>query len=74
MWEMFLGSTKMLLTGKLFRDNAKVVGQGMIGVVVAIAITVLLGKFVLPIWAAALIGGFVTGALMPYLFKDLKYN
>ena len=63
----------MFLKGKLFRDNKLVISQGAIGVVVAVVLIVLLGKFVLPMWAAAIIGGFVSGALMPYLFKNLKY-
>lgn len=71
---MFISSTKMLLTGKLFRDNLKVMTQWAIGFIVAVALIVLLGKFVLPMWAAAIIGGFVAGALMPLLFKNLKYN
>lgn len=74
MWEMFTNSMKMFLRGKLFRDNKMVARQGSIGVILAIVLTVLLGKFVLPMWVAAIIGGFVSGALMPYLFKDLKYN
>ena len=73
MWEMFTNSMQMFIKGKLFRDNKLVVMQGAIGVVVAIILIVLLGKFVLPMWAAAMIGGFVSGALMPYLFKNLKY-
>lgn len=71
---MFTNSMQMFLKGKLFRDNKMVARQGSIGVILAIILTVLLGKFVLPMWAAAIIGGFVSGALMPYLFKDLKYN
>ena len=74
MWEMFTGSMQMFLKGKLFRDNVKVLTQGAFGVLVAIALIVLLGKFVhLPMWAAALIGGLAAGALMPLLFKNLKY-
>lgn len=71
---MFMGSMQMFLKGKLFRDNKLVIMQGAIGVAVAVILIVILGKLVLPMWAAALMGGFVTGALMPYLFKDLKYN
>lgn len=70
---MFTNSMQMFIKGKLFRDNKLVVMQGAIGVVVAIILIVLLGKFVLPMWAAAMIGGFASGALMPYLFKNLKY-
>lgn len=71
---MFTNSMRMFLQGKLFRDNKLVITQGAIGVVVAIILIVLLGKFVMPVWAAAIIGGFISGASMPYLFKDLKYN
>lgn len=74
MWEMFMGSAAMMLKRKLFRDNSMVIRQWIIGFIVAVALIVLLGKFVLPMWAAAMIGGFATGALMPWLFKDLKYN
>ncbi len=74
MWEMFTSSMMMFLKGKLFRDNVKVLTQGALGVLVAIALIILLGKFAhLPMWAAAMIGGFVTGAMMPYLFKNLRY-
>ena len=48
MWEMFTNSMQMFIKGKLFRDNKLVVMQGAIGVVVAIILIVLLGKFVLP--------------------------
>ena len=71
---MFTNSMQMFLKGKLFRDNKLVMKQGALGVVVAIVLIVILGKFVVPMWAAAMIGGFASGALMPYLFKDLKYN
>jgi len=74
MWEMFLGSAQMMLGGKLFRDNWMVIRQWSFGFLIAVALIVLLGKFLVPVWAAAMIGGFVTGALMPYLFKDLKYH
>ncbi len=69
-----MNSARMMLRGKLFRDNKMVIRQWVIGFGIAIALIVLLGKFIVPIWAAAMIGGFVTGAVMPYLFKDLKYN
>jgi hypothetical protein len=74
MWEMFKSSTEMFLKGKLFRDNTIVIRQWAIGFLVAVALIVLLGKFIVPAWAAAIIGGIVAGAAMPYLFKNLKYN
>lgn len=74
MWDMFKHSMIMFLEGKLFRDNKMVARQGAIGVITVIVLIVLLGKFVVPMWLAAVIGGFTGGAAMPYLFKDLKYN
>jgi hypothetical protein len=74
MLDMFKHSMMMFLKGKLFRDNKMVARQGAIGVITVILLITLLGKFVVPMWLAAIIGGFVGGALMPYLFKDLKYN
>lgn len=74
MWEMFKGTAEMFFKGKLFRDNTMVIRQWAIGFVIAVALVVLLGKFVVPAWAAAVIGGIAAGAAMPYLFKDLKYN
>ena len=74
MWEMFMGSAQMFIKGKLFRDNLMVMRQWAVGFIVAIVLIVALGKLVLPIWAAAMVGGFVCGILMPWLFKDLKYN
>ena len=74
MLEMFKQSMMMFLKGKLFRDNKMVAKQGTIGVFIVILLIVLLGKFVVPMWLGAIIGGFAGGASMPYLFKDLKYN
>ena len=74
MWDLFINSVQMFLKGKLFRDNKMVVKQGAIGVMAAVVLIILLGKFVVPMWAAAIIGGIVSGALMPHLFKDLKYS
>lgn len=69
-----MSSAQMMLRGKLFRDTGMVIRQWAVGFIAAIVLIVLLGKFVVPVWAAAMIGGIVAGALMPWLFKDLKYN
>ncbi len=74
MWDMFSSSIRMFLKGKLFRDNKLVLRQWAIGFVVAIILVIVLGKMGVPVWLAAIIGGFAAGALQPYLFKDLKYN
>lgn len=73
MWNMFLNSAQLFLKGKLFRDMNQVLRQGAIGVIVGVVLLVVLAKLSLPVWLAAVVAGLVSGALMPYLFKDLKY-
>ncbi len=65
-------SAKLLFAGKLFRDNAKSMRQLAIGAGIGALVIVILGLF-LPLWLAALVGGAVSGAMQPILFKDLKY-
>lgn len=74
MWEMFVQSASLFLKGKMFRDPGMVFTRSAIGVFIGLVLMIVLGKFALPLWAAAGVGGVVTGLLMPYLFKDLKYQ
>ena len=73
MFEMFLSSARLLLQGKLFRDNTAVLRLWAGGFVTALVLIGLLASLV-NIWAGALIGGLAGGALMPHLFRNLKYN
>ena len=72
MIEMFLNSVRLFLRGKLFKDFHLVLLRLAIGVATATTLVVLLAWFVHP-WVGALVGGLAAGALMPYLFRDLKY-
>ena len=72
MFEMFVNSAKLFLRGKLFKDFGKVVQQWLIALAAAVVVTVLLATYV-NLWLGAIVGGAVGGALIPYLFKDLKY-
>ena len=73
MFQVFMHSVRLLLRGKLFRDNADVLRQWLKGfgltlavfLVVALAVNVLLGVII-----ASLVGG----AAQPWLFKDLKFK
>ena len=65
-------SAKLFLSGKLFKDNAKVMRQLAIGAGVGAVVVVLVGQAA-PLWLAAVAGGAVSGFLQPILFKDLKY-
>jgi hypothetical protein len=74
MWSMFVQSAQLFLKGKLFRDPAMVFRQSVIGVAIGVVVLVVLAKLGMPVWTAAGLAGLATGAVQPYLFKDLKYN
>jgi len=72
MLEMVVNAAKLFVVGKLFRDNVAFFRQWGIGFAVALVLMAGLG-FVNP-WLGMVAGGAVGGALLPWLFKDLKYN
>lgn len=74
MWDMFLNSFKLFLKGRLFRDPRQVMKMWFIGFIVSLLIVVVLAKLGVPLWLTVAIAALATGALQPYLFKDLKYN
>ncbi|SMF30661.1 hypothetical protein SAMN06265365_13739 [Tistlia consotensis] len=67
-----LDSARLFFTGRLFRDNAKVMRQLVLGAAAGALVVIVVGQ-VAPFWAAAAAGGAVSGFLQPFLFKDLKY-
>jgi hypothetical protein len=73
MWQIFWHSAQLFLKGKLFRDMNQVIRHGVIGVLLGATVLIVLAKFVLPLWLAAIVAGIVSGGAQPYLFKDLKY-
>ncbi len=72
MLDMVVNAAKLFMAGKLFRDNALFFRQWGIGVAVSLLLMVGL-SFVNP-WLGMVVGGAVGGALLPWLFRDLKYN
>ncbi len=72
MFETVMHSSKLLISGKLFKDNKAVARQTAIGAAAGAVALVIAAQFA-PLWFAALIGGAVAGGLQPYLFKDLKF-
>ena len=67
-----IDSAKLLVSGKLFKDNAKAMRQLAIGAGAGAVVVIIVGQ-VAPLWLAAVAGGAVSGFLQPILFKDLKY-
>ena len=72
MIEMVVNAAKLFVVGKLFRDNLAFFRQWGIGFAAALVLMVGLG-FVNP-WLGMVAGGAAGGALLPWLFRDLKYN
>ncbi len=73
MFEIAKSSMLLFLQGRLFRNPNEVLRQLAIGIGLTIVLFLLLAKFVgLPI--AAVIAGFLGGAIQPVLFKDLKFR
>lgn len=73
MFDAFMESVKLFLSGRMFRDNLAVLRSWLIGFVVTVVVAVLLATYV-NLWVGAVVGGLIGGALMPYLFRNLKYN
>ncbi len=73
MLDMFLNSLKLFFKGKLFREPRQVAKQWLIGFVVALVLLPLLVKLGVPLWLAVVVVALSTGALQPWLFRNLKY-
>jgi hypothetical protein len=71
---MFVNSLKLFVKGKLFREPRQVLRQWLIGFAVSLAGVVVLAQVGLPLWLAIAIAALGSGALQPFLFKDLKYD
>ena len=72
MFSMVLDSIKLFLRGQLFRDNTAVLRLWGVGLLVTLV--VLVGLSLVNAWLAVVVGGLGGGALMPWLFRNLKYN
>ena len=72
MFDMVLNSIKLFVAGKLFRDNWAFFRQLGAGFAVTLLLMLALGW--LNPWLGMVAGGAIGGALMPWLFRNLKYN
>ena len=73
MWDMFLNSLKLFFKGKLFREPLQVARQWAIGFGTAVVLLPVLVKLGAPLWLAVIVVALCTGALQPWLFRNLKY-
>ncbi len=74
MFEMFLNSATLFVQGRLFQDLTSVAKQAGIGIAIALFLALFLAILGLSLWPVIIIASLVSGAVQPYLFKDLKYR
>ncbi|MCU0568965.1 MAG: hypothetical protein MUF49_20495 [Oculatellaceae cyanobacterium Prado106] len=65
-------STKLLLKGKLLRNPGYFARDVAIGIVLGVLLLVGLDKLGVELWMAIALSGFITGAVMPFLLKDVR--
>ncbi|PCJ84706.1 MAG: hypothetical protein COA54_13110 [Thiotrichaceae bacterium] len=73
MLDMVINSIILFWKGRLFQDLGHVIKQAVIGMVIAAVIVIAAVKAGLALWMAIVIASLISGAIQPYLFKDLKY-
>jgi hypothetical protein len=72
MFKIGFYSAKLFFQGKLFRDPAYIARQTLIGVSIGFFVLVLLTLLKLPLAFVIAGSSIVTGAVMPWLLKDLR--
>ncbi|MBD2292763.1 hypothetical protein H6G06_04500 [Anabaena sphaerica FACHB-251] len=72
MFKIGFFSAKLLVQGKLLRDPMYFTQQTIIGVAIGLLLLLFLAGFKLPLWLPVAVSSLVTGAVMPFLLKDLK--
>jgi len=73
MFDMFMNSIILFWKGRLFQNLGDVFVKAAIGIAISAAIVIGMAKAGLPLWLAIVVASLISGALQPYLFKDLKY-
>lgn len=72
MIDIVMTGARLLLAGKLFKDNWSVMRLLLTGAAAGATVLVV-SSMALPLWAASVIGGATTGLLQPWLFRDIKF-
>ena len=72
MFDLVINAMKLFVAGKLFRNNLVFFRQWGMGFGFALMLMLVIGYF--QPWLGIVVGGVLGGALLPWLFRDLKYN
>jgi hypothetical protein len=65
-------STKLLLKGKLIQNPVYFLRQMAMGITLGLLLLVGLAETGVPLWIPVMLSSLVTGAIMPFLLKDIK--
>jgi uncharacterized membrane protein len=71
--EMFTDGFTLLIQGKLLRDYPKVFAEALLGAFIGMIIFIVLAFFSVPLWIAVIVSSAISGALQPWIFKDIKF-
>ena len=75
MWTMARSALSLFLRGQLFANPRTAYGRLAAGILftalICLTLTVVAGT---PLWAAAMVAGFLGGGLQTYLFKTVKFR
>jgi hypothetical protein len=74
MWTMARSALSLFLRGQLFANPRKAYGLLATGIIVTALICLILTIAGTPIWAAAMVAGFLGGGLQPFLFKTIRFR
>ena len=74
MWTMARSALSLFLRGQLFANPRRAYGLLATGIIVTALICLVLTVAGTPVWAAAMVAGFLGGGLQPFLFKTIKFR
>lgn len=74
MFDTLINMITLFFRGRLFKDPKVVAVRGTIGISAGLVLLVVLAKFGLALPLAVAVSSLVSGAVQPFLFKDLKYR
>ncbi len=72
MLEMGWFSLKLFIKGKLIREPVYFIRQTTIGITIGLLMLVSIAQANISLWLAIIVSSLLTGAIMPFLLKDLK--
>ena len=74
MWTMARSALSLFLRGQLFANPRSAYGRLAAGIGFTALVCLLLSIAGTPIWAAAMVAGFLGGGLQPILFKTVRFR